>query len=116
VPQYRVNRAAVRKARALIDDGSVDDTTDWSDAAPDAGVENDYIDQHGYDAFAEWHLAEDPDAGEDTKRRYAFPYGDLRVVNRQALIHAKQRASQNDHPEVEKTADDLLQRLDATRD
>ena len=115
MPNYRVSRAAVRRARALIDDGAYDDSTDWSDAAPDADAENDYIDQHGYDGFAEWHLAEDPDASKDSKRRYAFPYGDLRVVNRQALIHAKQRASQNDHSEVERAADDLLQRLDAKR-
>ena len=116
MPEYRVNRAAVTKARQLIDDGEFDDTTDWSDAAPDADAENDFIDQHGYDGFAAWHLAENPDAGEETKGRYAFPYGDLRVVNRQALIHAKQRASQNDHHEVEKAADDLLQRLDAKRE
>ena len=32
-----------------------------------------------------------------------------------ALIHAKQRASQNDHGEIEEAADDLLQRLDAKR-
>ena len=115
MPQYRVNRAAVRKARTLIDDGSVDDATDWSDAAPDADARNRHIEEHGYDSFAEWHLAEDPDAGEETKRRYAFPYGDFSVVNRQALIHAKQRAAQFDHPEVEKAADDLLQRLDARR-
>ncbi len=115
MPKYRVNRAAVSRARKLIDAGEVDDATDWSDAAPDADAENDYIDQHGYDGFAEWHLAEDPEAGTDTKRRYAFPYGDLRLVNRQALIHAKQRASQNDHAEVERAADDLLQRLDAKR-
>src|SRR5919112_2728894 len=115
MPSYRVNEDAVARAEKLIDRGDYDDSTDWSDAAPDADAENDFIDQHGYDGFAEWHLAEDPDAGEETKRRYAFPYGDFRVVNRQALIHAKQRASQNDHPEVEEAADDLLQRLDARR-
>jgi hypothetical protein len=115
VPDYRVNRKAVAKARALIDQGRFDDSTDWSDAAPDADAQNDYIAKHGYDGFAEWHLAEDPDAGEETKKRYAFPYGDLRVVSRQGLIHAKQRASQNDHTEVERAADDLLQRLEKKR-
>jgi thymidylate synthase ThyX len=33
-------------------------------------------------------------------------------VNRAALIHAKQRASQNDHDEIAEAADDLLRRLD----
>jgi hypothetical protein len=47
-----------------------------------------------------------------TKGRYGFPFGDFRKVNRAALIHAKQRASQNDHHDLAKAADELLQRLD----
>jgi hypothetical protein len=60
-------------------------------------------------------LAIDPDASDGTKGRVAFPYGDFKKVNRAALIHAKQRASQNDHAEIEKAADELLQHLDAKR-
>ena len=40
---------------------------------------------------------------------------DYAKVNRAALIHAKQRAAQNDHDEIEKAADDLLERLDKKR-
>src|SRR5918997_3713982 len=116
MPSYRVNEAAVRRARKLIGDGRFDDRTEWSDAAPDAAAANDVIEQEGFDAFAAWHLAEDPDASEGTKGRYAFPYGDFRTVNRAALIHARQRASQNDHAVIEEVADDLLQRLDAHRE
>jgi len=68
-----------------------------------------------FDAFAEWHLAVNPEASEETKGRFAFPYGDFTKVNRAALIHAKQRAAQNDHDEIEKAAGDLLQRLDDKR-
>src|SRR5215207_3812004 len=114
--RYRLNDAAVRKARALIDAGDVDVTTPWSDAAPSASEENDQIEQHGYDGYGEWHLGIDPDASPETKGRFRFPYGDFSRVNRAALIHAKQRASQNDHDAIEKAADDLLQRLDEKRD
>jgi hypothetical protein len=109
---YRLNDAAVRHARALIDAGDVDTTTSWSDAAPSAAQENDHIESNGLDAYGEWHLGVDPDASAETKGRYHFPYGDLVRVNRAALIHAKQRASQNGHDEIEKAADALLQRLD----
>jgi hypothetical protein len=68
-----------------------------------------------YEGYGLWHLAVDPDASEETKGRYAFPYGDFRKVNRAALIHAKQRAAQNDHDEIEKAADQLLQYLDEKR-
>ena len=116
MPSYRVHRAAVQQAEKLIDQGRYDDRTEWSDAAPDAAAANHVIDRKGFDAFAAWHLAEDPDASEETKGRYAFPYGDFEKVNRAALIHAKQRASQNDHQAIEKAADELLQRLDRKRD
>jgi hypothetical protein len=115
MPDYRVNQAAVTQARKLIDAGTYDDETSWSDAAPSADDANDVIEKDGWDAFAAWHLAEDPEASEETKGRYAFPYGDFATVNRAALIHAKQRAAQNDHDEIEKAADDLLERLDRKR-
>lgn len=109
---YRVNEAAVRAARKLIADGAVDTTTEWSDAAPSTDEENAYIEREGYAGYGAWHLAVDPDASEETKGRYAFPFGDLARVNRAALIHAKQRAVQNDHDAIAKAADDLLERLD----
>ena len=116
MPTYRVNDDAVKQARKLIDDGAYDDTTEWSDAAPSADDENAEIEKHGYDGYGAWHLAVDPDASEETKGRYKFPYGDFSKVNRAALIHAKQRAAQNDHDEIEKAADRLLEHLDEKRD
>jgi hypothetical protein len=115
VPTYRVNEAAVSQARTLIDAGKYDADTEWSDAAPSADDENAEIEKHGYDGFSAWYLAVDPDANEETKKRYAFPYGDFSKVNRAALIHGKQRAAQNGHDDIEKAADDLLTRLDGKR-
>ena len=112
---YRVNEAAVKNARKLIDAGTYDDTTEWSDAAPSADDANQVIEKESFDEFSQWHLAFNPEASEETKGRFAFPYGDFTKVNRAALIHAKQRAAQNDHDEIEKAADDLLQRLDDKR-
>jgi hypothetical protein len=110
-----VNEAAVEQARRLIDAGKVDVDTEWSDAAPSADDGNTEIEKHGYDGYGRWHLAIDPDAGEETKGRFKFPYGDFSKVNRAALIHGKQRAAQNDHDKIEKAFDELLERLDAKR-
>lgn len=115
MPDYDVNEAGVAHARRLIDAGEYDDRTEWSDAAPSTEEENEERDDEGQEGYGEWHLAVDPDKGEGTKGRYRFPYGDFSKVNRAALIHAKQRAAQNDHPEIEQAADELLQRLDAKR-
>jgi hypothetical protein len=116
MPAYRVNEDAVAQAEKLIDAGKYDDESEWSDAAPSADDGNAEIDSNGYEGYGAWHLAVDPDASEETKGRYKFPYGDFRTVNRAALIHAKQRASQNGHDKIEKVADRLLQRLDRKRD
>ncbi len=115
MPDYRVNRDGVAHARELIDAGTFDDRTEWSDAAPTTEDENAVIERDGYAAYGRWHLAVDEAASEDTKGRYRFPYGDFTKVNRAALIHAKQRATQNDHDDVANAADQLLQRLDAKR-
>jgi hypothetical protein len=115
MPRYRVNQAGVRHARELIDAGEYDDSTEWSEAAPSTEERNEEIEEAGREEWSSWYLAEDLDAGEGTKARFRFPYGDFSTVNRAALVHAKQRAAQNDHPEVERAAHDLLQRLDARR-
>jgi hypothetical protein len=115
MPEYEVNKAAVTQARSLIDRGKYDDTTEWSDAAPSTEEANRFIEQHGWEAFGSWHLAIDPDASTETKARFAFPYGDFSTVNRAALIHAKQRAAQNDHDAIEKAAGGLLDHLDEKR-
>src|SRR3954463_13905024 len=115
MPGDEGNKAGGGHARGLIDAGREDETAEGAEAAPSAAEENEERDSEGQEGYAEWHLAVDPDKGEGTKGRYRFPYGDFSTVNRAALIHAKQRASQNDHPEIEQAADDLLQRLDAKR-
>lgn len=112
MPHYTVNKDAVDHARKRIRDGKVDVNTPWSDAAPSASEANKEIDKDSYEEFARWHLAVDKDAGEGTKGRYRFPYGDFHKVNRAALIHAKQRAAQNGHTAIEKAADELLEYLD----
>jgi hypothetical protein len=115
MPSYRVNQAGVRHARELIDAGDYDDTTEWSEAAPSTAERNEEIEDAGRGEWSRWYLAEDTDAGEGTKARFRFPYGDFAKVNRAALIHAEQRAAQNDHADIAKAAKDLLEHLDAKR-
>jgi hypothetical protein len=116
MPSYKVNQDAVDHARSLIDAGKFDVDTPWSEAAPSADDTNEEIEKDSYEEFARWHLAIDKDANEGTKGRYRFPYGDFSKVNRAALIHAKQRASQNGHDDIEKAADEVLSHLDSKRD
>jgi hypothetical protein len=112
VASYSVNRAAVAKARSLIDVRQYVLESDWGDAQPQAEAENRYLERHSWEEYAGWHLGLTDGSQDETKARYAFVYGDLRRVHRSALIACVYRASEWRHKEIELAAHDLLQRLD----
>jgi hypothetical protein len=111
----KLNRKAYEHAKSLISSGKVvrDQRDDWSEAAPSAAEENSFIEKHGYEEYALWHLGIDTDKSEDTKGRYSFPYGDFTKVRRGGVISLESRAAQNDHDDITKATKDLLERIDA---
>ncbi len=109
---YNVNRAAVTHTRQLIDKKRYVLDSDWGDAQPDAERQNGFLDQHGWDEYAAWHLGLTEGANDETKARYAFVVGDFTRVHRSALIACVYRASEWRHKDVELAAHDLLQHLD----
>lgn len=110
---YAVNPVAIAYAERLIDARQYVLESDWGAVQPSAAQENDYLEQHDWDAYSAWHLGLTEGAPDETKGRYAFGYGDLRRVHRTGLIACVYRASQWRHKAVELAAHDLLQRLDA---
>ena len=111
---YEVNDAAVAHARRLIDARQYVLDSDWGEVQPSADDENGYLESHGWDEYAAWHLGLTVGATDETKARYAFVCGDLRRVHRSALIACVYRASEWRHKQVELAAHDLLQHLDET--
>jgi hypothetical protein len=111
----KLNRAALKHARELIAKGRTvkDERDDWSEHAPSAADENAWIEKHGWDEYALWHLGVDEDASEETKKRYSFPFGDLDRLHRCAVISLESRAGQYDHDEIEDACRKLLRELDA---
>jgi len=114
VASYTVNKAAVARARKLIDARQYVLDSDWGEAQPRADAENAYLRSHTWQEYAEWHLGLTEGATDETKARYAFVYGDLRRVHRTGLIACVYRASEWRHKEIELAAHDLLQHLDRT--
>jgi hypothetical protein len=113
MPRYTVNERAVAHARRLIDARQYVLDSDWGEIQPRADDENAYLERHGWDDFAAWHLGLTVGADDETKARYAFVCGDLRRVHRTALIACVYRASEWRHKGVELAAHELLQTLDA---
>jgi hypothetical protein len=110
---YSVNQDAVAQAQRLIDSRQYVLDSDWGDVQPSASDQNAFLGSHSWDEYAQWHLGLTDGAGDHTKARYAFVYGDFRRVHRMGLIACQYRAAEWRHKEVELAAHDLLQRLDS---
>lgn len=110
--KYIVNDAAVTKARELIDARQYVLDSDWGAVQPKADAQNDFLDNHAWDDYAQWHLGLTEGATDETKARYAFIFGDFRRIHRTGLIACVYRASEWRHKDVELAAHDLLQHLD----
>jgi hypothetical protein len=111
----KLNRAALKHAQELIAKGRTvkDERDDWSEHAPSTDDENAWLEKHGWDEFALWHLGVDESEPEETKKRYSFPYGDYRRLHRCAVISLESRAGQYDHDDIEDATKRLLTELDA---
>lgn len=109
----KLRKKSVEFAKELIRNDKIDMESDWSEAQPSAEDENQYLDDHSWDEYANWFLATDSGQGDkNEKGYYNFPYGDFEVVHRDGVIAAKQRAAQYDYHDVRDAADELLDMID----
>jgi hypothetical protein len=111
--RYTVNPDAVARCRELIEARQYVLDSDWGDVQPDAEAQNAFLANHTWQEYGAWHLGLTEGAGDETKARHAFVYGDFRRVHRTALIASVYRASEWRHKQIELAAHDLLQVLDA---
>lgn len=111
----KLNRKALTHARELVWDGKVerDVRDDWSEHAPSADDENAFIDKHGFDDFAQWHLGRDDEKSDETKGSVSFPFGDFKKVHRCAVISLESRAAQYGHDDIKDAAKKLLELIDS---
>ncbi len=111
--KYEVNDTAVSRIGELIEKKQYVLDSDWGDVQPSAEAQNDYLERHGWDDYAAWHLGLTEGANDETKARYAFVVGDFRRVHRSGLIACVYRAGEWRHKSIELAAHELLQQLDA---
>jgi hypothetical protein len=112
MPTYTVNQRAFDFARDLIERRRYVLRSDWGERQPQAADQNRFLKNHGWDEYAQWHLGLTEGAGDETKARYAFVFGDFRRVHRMGVIAVLFRAAEWRHKEVELAAHELLQILD----
>ena len=111
----KLNRRGYEHAKELVTEGHVvhDDRDAWSEHQPSAKQENEFIERHGIDEYAKWHLGIDDEHAEKTKGHYKFPYGDFKDVHRCAVLSAESRAGQYKHFDIENAAAHLHGMIEA---
>jgi hypothetical protein len=77
----KLHQSAYEHAKKLIMNRHyvLDQRADWTDHRPARHAEKQFIARHGLAEFGKWHLGEDDEEAEGSKRRYRFPYGDFRA-------------------------------------
>ena len=110
---YTLDDRAVSHAKRMIERRQYVLDSDWGEVQPRADDENRFLDNHDWEAYAEWFLGRTDGATDETKGRYAFVYGDFRRIHRSGLIACEYRAAEWRHKAIELAAHELLQLLDA---
>ena len=105
----RLHQSAYDYAQKLIRNRHcvLDQRSDWADHKPARSAESKFIAAYGFAEFGKWHLGEDDEEAEGSKRRYKFPYGDFKSVHRCAVLAAESRAGEYKHTAIEYSAIEL---------
>jgi subtilisin-like proprotein convertase family protein len=113
----RLHNPGYDYAKKLIDDRHVvlDDRDAWSEHQPSTRAENEFIAEHGWDAYGRWHLGVDDESRKDTKEHWKFPYGDFKDVHRCAVLSAESRAAQRKYDDIKTAVAHLHGMLEALR-
>src|SRR5258708_4522015 len=74
VHAVKLNESAFEYAKKLITEGKavLDQRDDWSEHQPSAQEENRFIEEHGFAAYARWHLGVDEEKPAPPNRRGDF--------------------------------------------
>ena len=109
----KLNDAGYRAARNLIKQGKVESGESWEFTTED---ENRLLgDPPDFKAYSRWFLGIREDKAQDTKARYAYPFGKEGKVWRDALIAIRQRAGQQGHNDIFEAAGRLIEEIDAQK-
>jgi hypothetical protein len=113
----RLHNPGYDYAKKLIGDGNVvlDERDAWSEHQPSTREENEFIAEHGWDAYGRWHLGVDDESRKDTKEHWKFPYGDFKDVHRCAVLSAESRAAQRKYDDIKTAVAHLHGMLEALR-
>lgn len=111
--KINVHKQAIEQAEKLINAGQVANfDANWENEKPTADETENYIETHYMTEYGKWFLGIDTTAPKDFKEHYVYPYGDLKVVQRCALVDSHKKAEKAGHQDIAREAKRLLELFD----
>ncbi len=108
-----LNKAAVDRAKYLIKAGEIESfDSNWEAEKPTPSEVERFIDVHDMSEYGEWFLGKNDQFPDNVKQHYEYPHGDLKEVQRSALVHTIAQAEKKGHKEIVKAAKELLELVD----
>lgn len=108
-----LNKKAVEHAEKLIKVGEITTfDTNWEAEKPTVDEVINFLNAHSLEEYGLWFLGQKNDVPKNLKEHYDYPYGDLKTVQRPALVDTIKRAEKAGHAEVVKVAKQLLEMVD----
>lgn len=106
----QINKNAIKQAEKLIKAGEITTfDTNWQEEKPTADEINHYLSAHSMDEYGTWFLGEDMSVQKNLKEHYVYPYGDLKTVQKAALLDTINRAEKAENKDIAQVAKRLLE-------
>jgi hypothetical protein len=108
-----LNKAAVDRAKYLIEADEVTSfDSDWNEEKPTPTEVEQFLEAHDMEEYGEWFLGKNDQFDREVKEHYEYPYGDLREVQRCALVHSQAQAEKRDDKEMMHVIKELIALVD----
>jgi hypothetical protein len=108
-----LNQAAVERAKYLINAGECTSfDADWNEEKPTRDEVIEYIDNHDIKEYGLWFLGKNDAFDRGVKEHYEYPCGDLREIQRCALVHTIEQAQERGDMAIVSAAEDLIRLID----
>lgn len=109
----QLHKKAVEKAEKLIHAGEIETfDSNWEAEKPTPDEVNHFINTHFLEEYGLFFLGIDTSKPKNVKEHYVYPHGDLKEVQRSALVDTIKKAEKAGHKEIVDVAKRLLDMVD----
>ncbi|MBI2774494.1 hypothetical protein HYX58_00590 [Candidatus Dependentiae bacterium] len=110
------NKKGYDNAVRLIKAGEISTfDANWNEEKPTQDEVVRFINTHFMSEYGLWFLGTDSKFPADAKEHYIYPYGDLKTVQRCAIVDTMEKAKKNNDAQIANSAKELLAMVDKNK-